>query len=218
MAITPTQRAVYIDEVRAAYDAYQHSKRAVETKIRAEIEARIAAEHGSILLELSKLLHEYHRKGLSKKALRVATRKYGNADEFAKMWDVYQPEDSFTLAAGRSANPDYEFKDGVLYWYKWNDGSNLENPFVITDYSTYSDFVYIPDQLDIVMRDYGNRDFYNSATKAVKDAFARGLIEPREGAHKRYQAGEITNGEYASLQTERESVNGAWADYKEGDK
>jgi hypothetical protein len=181
MALTSAQRAVYIEEVQRAYDAYQDTKKAVESKVRAEVEKRIAVEHGSLLVDLSKMLHEYHRKGLSKAGLREATRKYGNGAEFAKLWDAYEPEDAFSLAVGRSASPTYEFNElGHLVWYKDKDGNNYPHPLVFSDYSTRRNEVYIPDILDDVVKEYGWTEFAKEASKAIAAAFEAGTIPARE--------------------------------------
>lgn len=105
--LTPTQRALYIEEIRDKYDAYQANRRKVQNRIRREIEAQIAAAEGDLLVGLSKTLHEYHRKGVTKADLRTATRKYGNQRAFLEIWEAYTPEDDFSLAPGRSTSKPY---------------------------------------------------------------------------------------------------------------
>lgn len=118
MTINKSERIVLQNEVREIYEAYQDRKGQIERVIRDKIEREIAAEHGDALRDLSRALHEYHRKGLPKAALRVATKKYGNNDEFVKLWDAYTPEDQFTMAVGRSTTPVFEWRDNVLYVHK----------------------------------------------------------------------------------------------------
>ncbi len=118
MAVSKSERVVLENEVRSIYEAYQHRKASIERVIRERVEREIAAEQGDALRDLSKALHDYYRRGLPKSALRVATKKYGNNDEFLKLWNAYQPEDEFSMAVGRTTLPVFEWRDKVLYIHR----------------------------------------------------------------------------------------------------
>lgn len=182
MAVNKTERVVLAGEVRDIYEAYQHRKGQIERIIREKIEREIAAEQGDALRDLSKALHEYHRKGLPKSALRVATKKYGNNEEFLKLWNAYTPEDTFTLAVGRSTAPVFEWVDKVLYVRKNpTNGETLSNVLAFPLYDKaaayYGTFRSIEPQVIELIGDYQAFLTVNLAINAeVKRAFSEGEI------------------------------------------
>jgi len=149
MVINKTQRIIMQNEVRKIYEAYMTRKDSAERLIRERLEREILAEKGDALKELSKTLHEYHRKGLPKAALRVATKKYGNNEEFRKLWDAYEPEDTFALAVGRQSIPVFEWVDNVLYVHRNPETEEvLENPVAFPLYNRSTVYMGTYDLLD----------------------------------------------------------------------
>lgn len=118
MALSKTEKTILESEARAVYEAYQVKKGQIEQVIRSRVAQEVAAEQGDALRELSRTMHDFHRKGLPKSALRVATKKYGNNDEFLKIWNAYEPDEPFTLAVGRQSIPVFEWRDKILYVLK----------------------------------------------------------------------------------------------------
>lgn len=182
--INKTERIVLENEVRDLYEAYQHRKSQIERVIREKIEREIAAEQGDALRDLSKALHDYHRKGLPKSSLRVATKKYGNNDEFLKLWNAYEPEDTFNLAVGRQTTPVFEWRDKVLYVYKNpNTQETLRETIAVPLYSLRSWFMGIyPDAVENAL---------NELAGDYKEGRKIGLAIDRE-IQRAVEAGEIT--------------------------
>ena len=85
------------DDIRAVYDRWQWDKRRRRDAVRAEVEARVAAEQWKADEELSTVLRTAHASGLSKVALRRATRQYGGG-VFARLW--HGPEELDSVAGG----------------------------------------------------------------------------------------------------------------------
>lgn len=174
-----TERVVLEGEVRDIYEAYQHRKGQIERVIREKIEREIAAEQGDALRDLSKALHEYHRKGVPKSALRVATKKYGNNDEFLKLWNAYTPEDTFALAVGRSATPIFEWTNKVLYVQKNpSNGETLSNVLALPLYKNgeayYGTFRSIEPQAIELM---GGYEAFLSASLAINAEVKRAFSD-----------------------------------------
>lgn len=182
MTVSRAERVVLENEVRSIYEAYQHRKASIERVIREKVEREIAAEQGDALRDLSKALHDYYRRGLPKSALRVATKKYGNNDEFLKLWNAYQPEEEFSLAVGKTTLPVFEWRDKVLYVHRNPINSEaLTHTVAVPQYNdkgwalgSYKDITpYINDLLG------GYRpgtQFQQAVSKEIRRAFAEGEI------------------------------------------
>lgn len=135
MALSEVQKALLEAEVREAYETYQRVKARIANEVRVRVEREIAAQQGDALRDLAKTLHDYHRKGLPKSRLRVATKKYGNQDEFLKLWNAYTPDDTFTLQPGRNPDPKFRLFEDEGAWfittYETPAGKKLETPFTL---------------------------------------------------------------------------------------
>lgn len=136
MALSEVQKALLEAEVREAYETYQRVKARIANEVRVRVEREIAAQQGDALRDLAKTLHDYHRKGLPKSRLRVATKKYGNQDEFLKLWNAYTPDDAFTLQPGRNPDPKFRlFEDESGKWFvtafESPEGKKFDEPFTL---------------------------------------------------------------------------------------
>lgn len=181
VVINKTERIVLENEVRDLYEAYQHRKSQIERIIREKIEREIAAEQGDALRDLSKALHEYHRRGLPKSALRVATKKYGNNSEFLKLWNAYEPEDAFALAVGRQTTPVFEWRDKVLYVHK-NPVTQevLAETIAVPMYSLKSWFMGVSDTVENALNELvGGYQMGRKVARAVDEEIQR-AAEARE--------------------------------------
>jgi hypothetical protein len=130
MALSPLDKSLLEGELQEIYDAYIARKSKVEKAIESEVRARVASEQGDMLVKLSQVMHDYHRKGLPVARIRTAVRKYGNTEEFNKLWLAYQPEEDFTLAAGREKVAHYYFNEErtSIFWTHDAKGRPLDTP------------------------------------------------------------------------------------------
>lgn len=182
MVINKTQRIAMQNEVREIYEAYMDRKDSIERIIRERLEREIVSEKGDALKDLSKTLHEYHRKGLPKAALRVATKKYGNNEEFRKLWEAYEPEDTFALAVGRKSIPIFEWVNKVLYVHRHPKTEEvLENPIAFPLYNKRNVYYGTYDTLEAPLVD----------ALGYNESISLGLAADREIA-RAFEEGELT--------------------------
>lgn len=216
-----------LTELRAAYRAYQNAKRdkkeeireKYETRIAGEVRAAVEAEKYAFATRLRDLKEYY---GLNVTDIQdhvLRTRNWKVWEDIRDYADI-QPEQIIrektrTIAKERAEAEarTHEFKDGVLYWYKWNDGTTMESPFIFTDYNTETGEVYRPDILDAPARDYGVKELSKHISEAVTKEYAIGRIDSRTTFYEQYQAGTLSLAEYEEKMQHGENVNADWEDY-----
>lgn len=130
MGVTSDQKVLLEREVRKAYDAFQDRQRGLKDVIKERIEKEHAAALESDRVALSKLLHDFYAKGLSKAALKRATRKYSNQYEWRKLWDAYTVENELPLTTATSRQVDVS---GDSLTFHKLEGVALTEPFTINN-------------------------------------------------------------------------------------
>lgn len=148
-------------KVSIAYEQQQvEKKRAYE----AALEPARAAEQ-EVVRQFSRLLHEAHASGVSKRVLMKATKKAGNWYAFSVLWDAYTPvtgefdhlNPAKVAAAAKEKAAEYRVESATYFEYY---GEPTEEPewLVLVNDAGDSQRVYVgmPKQLDLYARKYDN--------------------------------------------------------------